>query len=118
MGCTVCAVSVLNTLSPKIQDVLVSEVVPGDHVSIRFLTTIMAAQGDIAVEALNETAKLPDYLLIIECTIPTKDNGVYSTVGQKQGKDVLILEHTLNLSQRVIVTILDCQSKIRLTKET
>src|SRR4030042_2625911 len=53
-GCTGCSVSVLNSLSPKIQDVLLNQVVPGQHVSLRFHPTIMAASGDLAVKAIED----------------------------------------------------------------
>ena len=40
--CTGCSVSVLNSVSPTIKNVLVDEVIPGKHVNLRFHTTVMA----------------------------------------------------------------------------
>ena len=54
--CTGCLISILNTISPTIKNVLVDEVIPGKHVSLRFNATVMAGAGDLAMEAAEETA--------------------------------------------------------------
>lgn len=81
--CTGCSVSVLNTLSPKIQDVLVSEVVPGQRLSLRFHPTIMAVAGDLAMNAMDDTVnKYPGkYVLVVEGA--TKDDGIYCDIRGK-----------------------------------
>ena len=43
--CTGCSVSVLNSVSPTIKNVLIDEVIPGKHVSLKFQATVMAGQG-------------------------------------------------------------------------
>ena len=48
-GCNGCSVSVLNTVPITIQNLLLSEVVTGQHISMRFHNTIMAAQGAGAI---------------------------------------------------------------------
>jgi len=55
--CTGCSVSVLNSVSPTIKNVLVDEVIPGKHINLRFHATIMAGAGDPAIEVMEETAK-------------------------------------------------------------
>ena len=55
--CTGCLISILNTVSPTIRNVLIDPVVPGKHVSLRFNTTVMAGAGDLAIEAAEETAR-------------------------------------------------------------
>ncbi len=73
-GCTGCSVSVLNSLSPKIQDILVNQVIPGKHVSLRFHPTVMAASGDLAMKAIEDTAKKKGgYVLVVEGAISEKD---------------------------------------------
>lgn len=84
-GCSGCSVSVLNSVSPKISNVLIDEVVPGKHVSMRFHATIMAGSGEMALKVLPDTKKeFPGkYILILEGAIPTADKGVYCEVGDK-----------------------------------
>lgn len=105
-GCSGCSVSVLNSLSPKIQDVLVSQVIPGEHVSLRFHPTIMAAAGDLAMKAMEDTAKNKGgYVLVMEGSIPTKDGGVYCEVGERNGHGVTLLEHLITLGGDAMAVI-------------
>jgi len=53
--CTGCSVSVLNSVSPSIKNVLIDEVIPGKHINLRFQATIMAGAGDMVIEELEET---------------------------------------------------------------
>ena len=55
-ACTGCSISLLNTASPTISNVLVDQVIPGVHINLRFHQTIMAGAGEMAVEALEATA--------------------------------------------------------------
>jgi hydrogenase small subunit len=104
--CTGCSVAVLNSLSPRIQNILVDEVVPGKHVSLRYHATIMAGAGDVAMKALEETAaKKGGYILIVEGAIPTKDNGVYCQIGEKDGNGITALQHATNLGQNALAVI-------------
>ena len=105
-SCSGCSVSVLNSLSPKIQDVLVSQIIPGNHVSLRFHQTIMAASGDIAMQAMEDTAKNKGgYVLIIEGSIPTKDDGIYCEFGEKDGQGITMLEHVMGLGSNAMAVI-------------
>jgi hydrogenase small subunit len=105
-SCSGCSVSVLNSLSPKIQDVLVSQVVTDKHVSLRFHQTIMAASGDTAMKALEDTARNKGgYILVIEGSIPTADGGVYCELGEKNGHGIPFLEHVTGLGQNAMATI-------------
>ena len=40
--CTGCPVSVLNSVSPTIKNLLIDEVLPGKHISLKFQATVMA----------------------------------------------------------------------------
>ncbi len=89
--CTGCSVSVLNTVSPSIKNVLVDEVIPGKHVNLVFQATVMAGAGELVIHALEDTwhKKKGGYLLVVEGAIPTKGNGAYGSLGeQKDGKPV------------------------------
>jgi hydrogenase small subunit len=104
--CTGCSVSVLNSLSPRIQSVLVDEVVPGYHVSLRYHATVMAAAGDIAIEALRDTAKNKGgYLLVTEGAFSTKDNGIYCEFGEENGQGITALKWMTELAKDAIAVI-------------
>ncbi len=105
-SCTGCSVSVLNSLSPKIQDVLVGQVIPGKHVSLRFHPTVMAAAGDLAMKALEDTAKEKGgYVLVVEGAIPTKDGGIYCKVGERNGHGITVLEHLTTLGNDAMAVL-------------
>ena len=92
-GCTGCSTSILNSRSPKIQDVLVNQVIPGSHVSLRYHPTVMAASGEMAMKAMEDTAKNKGgYVLVVEGAIPTKENGVYCEIGEVGGHATTVLE--------------------------
>ncbi len=76
-GCTGCAVSVLNSLSPTIKNVLLDEVVPGKHVNLLFMPTIMTASGKPAMDVVVDTQKTQKgaYILIVEGSVPEGDFG-------------------------------------------
>ncbi len=105
-SCTGCSVSVLNSLSTKIQDVLVSQVIPGKHVSLRFHPTVMAAAGDLAMKAMEDTAKKKGgYVLVVEGAISTKDSGIYCEIGEKNGHGITVLEHLTTLGRDAMAVL-------------
>jgi len=104
-SCSGCSVSVLNSLSPKIQDVLISQVIPGKQLSLRFHQTIMAASGDLAMEAMKDTASKGGYVLVVEGSIPTKDDGIYCEIGERDGHGITMLEHVRELGKDAVAVI-------------
>jgi len=84
-SCSGCSVSVLNSAAPKITDLLLSEVIPGRHINLRFQATVMAGSGDPVIEILDAAAAgAPGtYVLVVEGSIPTKDGGIYGTLGEE-----------------------------------
>ncbi len=105
-GCTGCSVSFLNTLNPRPQDVLVSEVVPGMHVSLRFHPTVMAAEGEEAMAALNETVEAGGFVLVAEGGFATKDNGIYCQIGETHdGQGITALEHLKTAGRQAMAII-------------
>ncbi len=90
--CSGCSVSVLNSAAPKITDLLLSEVIPGRHINLRFQATVMAGSGEPVVEVLDAAAKGDPgtYVLVVEGSIPTKDGGVYGTLGEAPMVDRVI----------------------------
>ena len=86
--CTGCSVSVLNSVSPTIKNVLVDEVIPGKHINLRFHATIMAGAGDPAIEVMEETAKEKKggYILVVEGAIPHSQRWYIWDYRRKEGE--------------------------------
>jgi hydrogenase small subunit len=94
--------------------VLLDEVVPGQHVNLRFHATVMAGQGDAVIEVLKSTEKeLPKgYVLVIEGAAPTADGGVFCHVGEEGERPIPFAEHVENLAKSAlaVIAIGDCGS--------
>lgn len=106
--CTGCSVSVLNSVSPAIKNVLVDEVIPGKHVNLRFQATVMASSGETAINALEETwkANKGSYVLVVEGAIPTRANGAYGSIGEdEEGNPVSIPTRVEELGHDALAVI-------------
>ncbi len=106
-SCTGCSVSLLNSLSPTVQDLLLGEVVPGKHISLQFHPTVMAGQGDQIIEVLDKykTGKSGSFILAYEGGVSTKDHGVYCQVGEKNGHGISTLQHLLDLAPKAMAVL-------------
>ena len=106
--CTGCSVSVLNSVSPTIKNVLVDEVIPGKHVNLRFQATVMAGAGDIIIEEMEATAqqKKGSYILVVEGAVPTAGNAAdYGSIGEKNGRLVPMVERVESLGRDAAAVI-------------
>ena len=56
-GCTGCSISLLNSASPRIKNILIDQIIPGVHINLRFHQTIMAGAGEQAIKVLEDTAE-------------------------------------------------------------
>jgi len=83
--CTGCVESVLRSAEPTIGDLVL------DLISLDYQHTIMAAAGHQAEEQLAKSMKdhFGDYLLVVTGSIPTKDDGIYLTIGGRTAREVL-----------------------------
>lgn len=110
-ACSGCSVSLLNSLSPRIQDVLLDQVLPGHHVNLAFHPTVMAASGDLAMQAMYDTEEKP-FILVVEGSITTADKGRHCEVGEKDGHGITGLEHVLRLGKKakVVIAVGTCAS--------
>jgi len=99
--CTGCSVSVLNSVSPTIKNVLIDEIVPGKHLNLKFQATVMAGEGDAVIQVLENVPKTNKggYVLVIEGAIPTKDGGAYGSLGEKNDKPVPMAERVEALAR-------------------
>jgi hydrogenase small subunit len=106
-ACTGCSVSVLNTVSPTIKNVLIDEVIPGKHINLRFHPAIMAGQGKIAVEVLDQTKKEKKggYILVIEGAVPTSQSGEYCMVARGDMEEEPVLSQILSLGSDALAVL-------------
>ncbi len=106
-GCTGCSISVLNSVSPRIQNLLLDELVPGQQLNLLFHATIMAGQGEPVIEILRDTEekRKGGYILIVEGAIPTAQDGLYGSVGERNGKHLTIQQSVQELGRSAFLTI-------------
>ena len=100
-SCAGCAVSTLNTVHPDIVEVLT------ETISLEFHPNVMGAAGDLALEVLNNAVanKKGKFVLVVEGSVPTNDKGLYSTMGEENGKHLATkywLERLGNSAQAVL----------------
>jgi len=109
--CSGCSVSLLNTLSPRIQDVLLDQVLPGHHVSLAFHPTVMAASGDLAMQAMYDTEEKP-FILVVEGSVITADGGIMCEIGEKDGHGIHGTEHVRRLGRKAkaVLAVGSCAS--------
>ncbi len=106
-ACSGCSVLLLNSISPSIQNVLVDPVLPGKHVSLIFHATLMAGQGEPVVKILRETIsqKPNEYILMVEGSVPTAEDGLYCTIGKLDGEEVVMKDMTAELARDALAVL-------------
>ena len=106
-GCTGCSVSVLNAVSPRIQNLLLDELVPGHQLNLIFHATVMAGQGEPVIEVLKDSEKnrKGGYVLVVEGAIPTAEGGAYGSIGEKGGKHITIEQSVADLGRNAMLVV-------------
>jgi len=106
-GCTGCTMSLLNSSSFKVKNLLLDEIVPGNVLFLVFQPTIMAGSGEEILQVMRDEAESREFFLVVEGAIPTKDGGIYGKVGEKTFLDIF-----LNLVQKAngIIALGSCSS--------
>lgn len=86
-NCTGCSISFLNSTYPSVTELVL------DKLSVRYHPNVMAAAGETAMKAIEDTVKEKkgQYVLVVEGPIPTKENGEYCTFGLEKGKTKTIM---------------------------
>lgn len=111
-GCTGCSISIMNSVSPSIKNLLLDEVVPGSFLQLVFHPTLMAATGEASIEVMLDTREKEEgrYILVMEGGIPTARGGIFATVGEKKGEPVTVLSRFINLARGslAIIALGDC----------
>lgn len=106
-GCTGCSISILNSVSPRIRNLLLDELVPGSRLSLLFHATIMAGQGEPVIKVLKDSQqqRKAGYILVVEGAIPTAENGKFGSIGRINGKEQTILQSVTDLGKNAMMTI-------------
>ncbi len=106
-ACTGCTISLLNSASPTIKNLLIDQVIPGIHINLRFHTTIMAGAGEPVIEVLEDTAeqKKGEYVLVVEGAIPTATDGIYGAIGERDGKPVEMQKRVEDLARKAMAVL-------------
>lgn len=89
-GCTGCTMSLLNSPSFKVKNLLLDEIVPGNILSLVFQPTIMAGAGEEVLQVMREESVEGGFFLVVEGAIPTKDGGIYGKVGEKTFLEIFL----------------------------
>ncbi len=102
-ACTCCTESIVKSSHPLISDAILG------IISLDYMETIQAAAGHQAEEIVWEGIKknAGNYVLAIEGSVPTKDDGVYCTVGGMTALDYLRKAAT---GAKAIIAVGSCSS--------
>lgn len=104
-SCSGCSVSLLNKMNPDIASVIT------EHISLNFHQTLMGGTGEKAIDVLEEAVKKnrKDFILIVEGSIPTKDD-MYCTIGEVGGRMVGVKEwvEKLGRNAKAVVAVGTC----------
>lgn len=107
-GCSGCSTSLLNTVHPKISEILLKVI------SLRYHPTVMAAAGKTAFSVIQEVSETNNgkFILIVEGAIPTSEDGVFCTIGARDGREVTMLETVKDLAEKAaaLVAVGTCSS--------
>ncbi|MCL6639284.1 MAG: hydrogenase small subunit [Firmicutes bacterium] len=99
LGCNTCAgdlLSFLDARDPGYQSFIT------DLFDFRYNYLLMAAEGDLATKVLDGiAADFPgEYFLVVEGTVPTRSNGLYSVIGRRNGRPLTALQAVRELGPR------------------
>ncbi|MEM3017919.1 MAG: hydrogenase small subunit [Candidatus Bathyarchaeia archaeon] len=108
-ACQSCTISLLNTTYPDVVDVILGTF-PEVKMDFDFQTVVMPDWGDRAVEQLKNPPK--DYILLVEGSIQTKNDGAFCTVGEMEGRPVTMKDWVMRLAKdaMAVVAIGTCAS--------
>jgi hydrogenase small subunit len=83
--CTCCSESFIRSSHPMVADIVL------DKISLDYTETLQAAAGHQAEEALHQTMKdyHGEYIMTVEGSVPTKDGGIYCTIGGRTALDIV-----------------------------
>jgi hydrogenase small subunit len=106
-ACGGCAVSVLNAVAPSIKHVLIDEVIPGVHISLKFQVNISAGSGDPVIKVLEDVGqqKEGEFLLIVDGVVSTADGGIFCTVGERGEERIPVYQWVVELGKKALAVM-------------
>ncbi len=83
--CTCCSESFIRSSHPIIADIIL------DKISLDYTELLQAAAGHQAEKSLHDTMEKyhGEYIMLVEGSIPTKDDGIYCTIGGRTSLDIV-----------------------------
>lgn len=101
-GCTGCSVSLLNSAHPSARNLLVDQLLPGVHISLKYHPTVMAGQGNAVLSIL---ADLPEgeFVLAVEGSLPDKEH--FCTIGSADGAEVTAMQKFVELAPKAALVL-------------
>jgi len=81
--CTCCSESFIRSGHPLTSSLVL------DLISLDYMETLMAAAGEQAEAAKKATLEKGEYLLVVEGSVPTAENGIYCTIGGQSTEELL-----------------------------
>jgi hydrogenase small subunit len=108
-SCSGCSVSVLNSVDPTIANLLLDEVLPGQHISLMFQATVMGGAGEPVLEILESAERdlRGQFILLVEGSVPTARNGVFGTLGDVPMRDRVL---ALGGAAQAVIALGTCAS--------
>jgi len=84
--CTGCTETLLRSLHPTVEGLVL------DTISLDYSETLLVAAGHQAEKCMMDSVKLNNgkFILVVEGSIPTKDNGIYCKVAGKTPQETLL----------------------------
>ncbi len=104
-ACSGCVVAALNGVAPNVRDLIVDQLAPGHHVSLKFQPTIMAGSGKVAVEVLAAAEEASEeYLLVIDGALPTAAGGLFGRAAGGKGESTMH-QRALELAEKASAVV-------------
>lgn len=101
--CSTCSgntLSFTNTVNPYLSRVLV------DLIDLQYHPELSSVMGDAAMRKIDDAVKnAPEYILVVEGAIPTGLNGLYGTVGERNGQPVTMMQVVKAIGERAKAVI-------------
>ena len=115
-SCSGCSVSLLNAVSPTVKNLLIDPIIPGKHLNLRFHSTVMAGQGEPAMQVLQATRKADKggYLVLVEGSVVGQDDGLYCTIGEVGGKQIAFQDKLLDLARDALAVVVSVGCVLKL----
>jgi len=105
-ACSGCVVTLLNSFAPGASSLVLRQLTPGTHLSLRFLATAMAGQGQQVIDVLqDETVKdAGKYVFVMDGSLPVGSE-LYATLGEKNGRETPIWELAAELARKAVAVV-------------